>query len=157
MISMRFDFSKIHAKLDQIAQTARDAARPAAQAGAQVFYDEVRIRAPVGDQAEHEFYGDASKKAPKGKKKAKAYLLKRGGLRDAVFQYRRRHYDEGNRATYLVSWNHKKAPHGYMVEFGTSRAAPRPFLRPAYEAAHDRAVAAVKKTMVMKVKEVLRK
>lgn len=157
MISMSFDFSKVHAKLDQIAATARASTYPAAQAGAQVFYDEVRARAPVGDQDEHYFYGDAAKKAPKGRKKAQAYLLKRGGLRDAVYQYRRRYYDDGGRATYLVSWNHREAPHGFMVEFGTSRAAPRPFFRPAYDAAHDRAVAAVKKTMVMRVKEVLHK
>lgn len=155
MINASFDFSKINARLDKITQAAKEAVRPAAQAGAQVFYDEVRERAPVGDQAEHLFYGDAAKKAPKGRKKAQAYLLKRGGLKDAIYQYRLRYYDDGGRSTYAVSWNHKEAPHGYMIEFGTSRASARPFLRPAYDAVRDKAIGAVKKTMAISIKRAI--
>lgn len=157
MIRMSFDFSKIHAKLDQIAEQAREAARPAAQAGAQVFYDEVRARAPVGSKDEHYFYGMSAKKAPKGAKKARAYAFTRGNLRNSVYQYRLRHHDEGLRVTYVVSWNHKEAPYGAMVEYGTSRAAAKPFLRPAFDAAQGRANGAVKKTMMLRIKQALKK
>ena len=47
MISATLDFSKIEAKLDAITKAAGKATRPAAQAGAQVFYDEMRARVPV--------------------------------------------------------------------------------------------------------------
>lgn len=33
--------------------------------------------------------------------------------------------------TYIVTWRHKDAPHGHLLEFGTSRAPAYPFVRPA--------------------------
>lgn len=46
---------------------------------------------------------------------------------------------------YRISWNRKIAPHGHLIEFGTSRAPAYPFLRPAlsrlteaFKAANDR-------------------
>lgn len=35
--------------------------------------------------------------------------------------------------TYRISWNKKKAPHGHLIEFGTSRMAAKPFVRPAFD------------------------
>jgi HK97 gp10 family phage protein len=35
--------------------------------------------------------------------------------------------------TYRISWNRSKAPHGHLVEFGTSRSPARPFVRPAFD------------------------
>jgi len=32
---------------------------------------------------------------------------------------------------YRVSWNKKTAPHGHLLEYGTSRAPAYPFIRPA--------------------------
>ena len=37
------------------------------------------------------------------------------------------------RKTYKVSWNRAKAPHGNLIEFGTSRAPAYPFVRPAFD------------------------
>ena len=34
---------------------------------------------------------------------------------------------------YRISWNRSKAPHGGLIEFGTSRAPAHPFLRPAFD------------------------
>lgn len=34
--------------------------------------------------------------------------------------------------TYQISWNKTRAPHGHLIEFGTSRAPAHPFLRPAF-------------------------
>ncbi len=138
-LSARMDTSKITARLDRMAGNLQSAVIPAAQAGAQVFYEEVRARAPVGTKAEHYFYGEAAKKARKGNKKAKAYLFSRGTLKDSIYQYRKRYYDDGGHATYVIAWNHREAPYGYMVENGTSHSAAHPFLRPAYDAAADRA------------------
>jgi len=33
--------------------------------------------------------------------------------------------------TYIVTWRHKDAPHGHLLEFGTSRSPAYPFVRPA--------------------------
>ena len=71
MISGSADFTKLFARMDTIKVGAVDAARPAAQAGAQVLHDEVERRAPVGTQAEHYFYGKAAARAAAGDKKAK--------------------------------------------------------------------------------------
>lgn len=151
------DTSKIFARLDQLAKDVRQASIPAAQAGAQVYYDEVRMRAPVGSQAEHWFYGEQAKRAAKGSKKAKAYLFERGTLKDAIYQYRLRYYDDGGRVTYVIAWNHREAPYGYMVENGTSHSAPHPFLRPAYDAARPRAISAVQAVLQAEVKKVISK
>lgn len=35
--------------------------------------------------------------------------------------------------TYRISWNKSKAPHGHLLEFGTSRMAAKPFVRPAFD------------------------
>ncbi|MDC8756259.1 HK97-gp10 family putative phage morphogenesis protein [Janthinobacterium fluminis] len=35
------------------------------------------------------------------------------------------------RQTYRVSWNKRRAPHGHLLEFGTSRAPAYPFIRPS--------------------------
>lgn len=47
--------------------------------------------------------------------------------------YRVYAYDRSSDTTkvYRVSWNKKTAPHGHLVEFGTSRAPAYPFVRPA--------------------------
>lgn len=120
------------------------ATRPAAQAGAQVIYDEARRLAPVSDRS-HYFYGTASRDAPKGQKKAKAYgPYAPGSLRDAIYQAFSKNNSTAHRAVYHVSWNQKKAPYAWMVELGTSRAAAHPFLRPAILAKSDAAAAAMK-------------
>lgn len=136
MITVDFDFAKIAKKLDGITDASKEALRPAAQAGAEIFYIEARMRVPVSDGA-HFFYGRNSKKS------GVRYFFKAGNLRDSIYQYYNKRASTPGKAVYSISWNHQKAPYGYMVEYGTSRAPAHPFLRPSYDAAADRARQAV--------------
>lgn len=79
--------------MDALAEGAAAAARPAAQAGAQVFYD---------------------------KAKANATRLGRvtGNLAASIYQVYSRDNSPKGVAQYHISWNHKKAPHGHLVEYG---------------------------------------
>jgi hypothetical protein len=92
-VSFRIELKAADLGLDVLAAEALAAARPAAQAGAQVLYDQVK--ANVGRLGR-----------------------KTGNLAASIYQA----YNEGQsgdgRASYSVSWNKKKAPHGYLVEFG---------------------------------------
>ncbi|WP_375577108.1 HK97-gp10 family putative phage morphogenesis protein [Paracidovorax oryzae] len=133
MISIQFDHTRIGKRLDKLTEAASKAARPAAQAGAQVFYDEVRKRAPVSGKAH----------STKGKKQT----YQPGNLRDSIYQaFMREQSGEGS-ARYRISWNGREAFYARFVEFGTSKMAARPFLRPAYDAVRDAAVQAARQTM----------
>lgn len=89
--SMRLDLADLG--MDQLAEGAEEAARPAAQAGAQVFYD--RVKANV----------------------AKLGRVT-GNLASSIYQVYSRDNSAKGRAQYHVSWNQKKAPHGHLVEYG---------------------------------------
>lgn len=130
---MRFDSSNCDAALDRIVERAQAAVRPAAQAGAQVLYSEVLLRVPVSPKG-HWFHGSSFKTT--GKK----YWFEAGSLKRAIYQAYSSDNSAADRVTYHVSWNRKKAPYGHWVENGTSQAPAQPFLRPAYEAAIDRAL-----------------
>lgn len=115
---------------DALGDAAESAIRPAAQAGAQVIYDAARRLAPVSERA-HYFYGTAAAKAPKGQKKALAYgPYMPGNLRDAIYQVFSKDNSGNGRAQYHVSFNFKKVPYGFMVEYGTSKTPAYPFMRP---------------------------
>jgi hypothetical protein len=83
----------IDSLLDQLADTAEEAARPAAQAGAQVLYDAV-------------------------KRNVAAIGRVTGNLDRSIYQVYSADESEQGKATYHVSWNHIKAPHGGLVENG---------------------------------------
>lgn len=53
---------------------------------------------------------------------------------------------------YRISWNKKKAPHGHLIEFGTSRAPAYPFVRPAFDHM-DAAIESGKASMATKIGE----
>ena len=135
MISIAFDFSKIAAKLDIITKAAKEGARPAAQAGAEVFYQEVKHRVPM-----------SAKPHKSGKK-----TYNPGTLRRAVYQAFAERESGDGKAMYRVSWNKTHAFYGRFVEFGTSKMAAKPFLRPAYDAARARALQAVQERMAEEV------
>lgn len=139
MISAKFDFSRLNKKLDGITKAAEEAVRPAAQAGAQVFYEELLARVPV------------SKKA----RRYKGRLIQPGALRRAVYQAYMDQVSGKGRASYRISWNKRKAPHGRLVEHGTSRMAAKPFLRPAYHAGRTRALERVRERLYADVKKAL--
>lgn len=130
IVSASLDLSSINARYDKLTAAARASVRPAAQAGAQVFYDEVRARAPVGDKPH----------STKGKK----FTFQPGNLRAAIYQAFVQDESGETQATYRVSWNKSKAFYGQFLEFGTSKMAAQPFLRPGYDAARQRALSAVR-------------
>lgn len=125
-----FKSEAIQKRLDGVFARATENLRPAAQAGIQVFYDEVKRRAPVSTKVHY----------TKGKKQAYAP----GNLRDAIYQAYAGKDSSDRKATYRVSWNKKKAFYGHFVEFGTSKRPATPFLRPGYDAARDAAVRATR-------------
>lgn len=97
------------------------ATRPAAQAGAQVIYDAARLNVPVSRSA-HYFHGSSYKKT--GQK----YFFNSGNLRNSIYQVFSKSNSNQSASTYHVSWNHTKAPYGFMVEFGTAHSAAHSFL-----------------------------
>lgn len=88
--------------------------RPAAHAGALVFYERARELAP-------EYTGP-----PKSR-------IKPGQLRAAIYRVFSEDRSSDDTKIYQVSWNHTKAPHGYWMEYGNSRHGPKAFIRPAFD------------------------
>lgn len=122
--SVTVNTADLEAAMGRLSGAAEQAARPAAQAGAQVFYDEVKRRVPKGNKG-HWFHGTSFKLT--GQK----YWFDAGTLSAAIYQVYSRDNSGPGLAEYHIAWNHKKAPYGFMVEFGTSKAPAHPFLRPA--------------------------
>jgi len=91
---------------------------------AKVVYDEARLQAPVSERA-HWFYGRNSRRT------GVRYLFQPGTLRDAIYRAYSPEKSGDALKLYRVSWNHRKAPYGHMVEFGTVKAVAHPFLRKA--------------------------
>ena len=93
MRMLSVDLAGLHGMLEQLGDQAEAAARPAAQAAAQVLYDDV---------------------------KANVAALGRvtGNLSNAIYQAYSASNSGPGHATYHVSWNHRKAPHGGLVEGG---------------------------------------
>lgn len=116
--AIKHDFSGVFGALDEIDDGAKVNLRPAAQSGAQVLYEEVLVRVPV----------KAKTTTRKGK------ILPPGALKASIYQVFSEDNSGPTRSTYHISWNAKKAPHGHLVENGTSRAPAHPFIRPAYDA-----------------------
>ncbi len=161
--SIKFSTDSAFAGLDALVAKSKAATRPAAQAGAQVLYNEVKVRVPVSDQ-EH-----VNKKGE---------VISPGALRDSIYQVysERNSHEYLSRSTYHISYNAKKAPHGWLVEFGhwqrfatyqgkdgrwyTSktplptprRVAARPYLRPAYDAVYAIALEAAKARFIAEMR-----
>lgn len=93
-ITVSADMTGLNQYLDALGDAVEGAVRPAAQAGAQVLYDEVKRNvASIGK--------------------------KTGNLAAAIYQvYSKNNSEDKKRATYHVSWNARKAPHGHLVEYG---------------------------------------
>lgn len=150
--SIKFDASGANAALDALMEKAQANVRPAAQAGAQVLYNEVKLNvASIGKVT--------------------------GNLDSSIYQVYSKDNSTQDRATYHVSWNARKAPHGHLVEHGhimtrkayigsdgkwyTSKvklAEPkhvgaRPFIRPAYDAKAQAALEAANAKWIEGMKE----
>lgn len=79
--------------INELGDAVEEAARPAAQAGADVLYREVKANvSKIGK--------------------------KTGNLESSIYQAFSANNSGPGHATYHVSWNAKKAPHGSLLEFG---------------------------------------
>lgn len=102
-VSMSLDLGALGATIDAMAADVEAAARPAAQAGAEVLYQEVR-------------------------RNVQRIKRKTGNLASSIYQAYSADNSGPGRATYHISWNARKAPHGHLVEFGHLQR---------YEVTHD--------------------
>lgn len=62
---------------------------------------------------------------------------KTGTLHDAIYRVYAKDKSTDSKITYEISWNKTVAPHGHLIEFGTSRAPAYPFIRPAFDHIHQ--------------------
>ncbi len=92
-VTITVDLKGADAVLDGVAADSEAAARPAAQAMAQVLYDQVKLN--VSRIRKHT-----------------------GNLDRSIYQAFSPDNSSAGRMTYHVSWNAKKAPHGHLVEYG---------------------------------------
>ncbi len=92
-ISIKADTRGIDLLISQMASDIEAAVRPAAQAAAQVLYDEV-------------------------KRNVSSIGKKTGNLQRSVYQVYSQTNSRAGVATYHVSWNARTAPHGHLVEYG---------------------------------------
>lgn len=88
------DLSQLNALLSDMHDGVTTAVRPAAQAAAQVIYDKVKANVRA--------------------------IQNTGNLDRAIYQKYspERSSPDAGIARYHISWNHQKAPHGHLVEFG---------------------------------------
>ena len=91
--NLSIDMSSFERDMEALAERAEKAARPAAQAGAQVLYDRVKVNVA-------------------------ALGRKTGNLNSSIYQAYSANNSNESKAVYHVSWNATKAPHGHLVEWG---------------------------------------
>lgn len=92
-LTIGFDLGSIDAAVNAMQADVQAAVRPAAQAGAQVLYDEVQ-------------------------RNVAAIRRRSGNLARSIYQAHNKDGSGRGREVYHVSWNARKAPHGHLVEFG---------------------------------------
>ena len=92
-LTMELDTTAFDDILDALGDDVVKAVRPAAQAAAQVLYEQVKIN-------------------------VSALGRKTGNLERSIYQKFSPEQSGALKAVYNISWNHKKAPHGHLVEFG---------------------------------------
>lgn len=148
MLTVEFDTTELDAQLDAFTAAAQEACRPAAQAGAEVYYDEVLQRVPISKKG-HWFHGTSFKL--NGTK----YWYNSGALIRSIYQVYSKDSSSPEHAEYHIAWNHKKAPYGFMVERGTSKMPAHPFLRPAFDAKQQAAVQAAEAVYAFTLKDFL--
>lgn len=112
------DLGGLNDFLRDLEDDVEQAIRPAAQAAAQVVYERVKINV--------QSLGSVT-----------------GNLLDSIYQaYSPEKSTDGQRAEYHISWNHKEAPHGHLVEWGylqryryykDNQGRVRPMVRPGMD------------------------
>ena len=95
-VAFELDLNRLNAAIDGVTEKVQSAARPAAQAGAQVLYDAVKLN-------------------------VRRLGKKTGKLDAAIYQVFSANNSGKGVAQYQISYNARKAPHGHLVEFGYVR------------------------------------
>ena len=142
MLKLDLDLKAVNQRLDGVTKAAKEAVRPAAQAGADVFYEVARREAPVS-KAAHIFNIEGRKYGP----------FTPGNLRDSIYQVYAKDKSSTSKATYEVSFNHTKAPYGFMVLRGTSQLPANDFIGRAYDVGAAAAALVVKTRLEQSVKK----
>lgn len=88
-VSFRFDSDIAEQLASYVGRIKEEAMRPAVFAGITVLYDEMRFRAPID----------------------------KGDLRDSIYRWRVKQ-PTGDKVTFYVGVNKRKAPHWWLVEYG---------------------------------------
>jgi HK97 gp10 family phage protein len=112
MVSVEMKLSgDLEAALDRLAAKVQDKVIMAGTAAAaKVIYDEVKLNVTPPRLG-----------------------IKTGNLSESIYRVYSPEKSGEARKTYRISWNKTKAPHGHLIEFGTSRAPAHPFIRPAFD------------------------
>lgn len=139
------DASSVHDFVEALRDDVRSAIRPAAQAGSQVLYERVLLNVPRSTKG-HWFHGTSFRKY--GTK----YWFDAGTLARSIYQVFSKDNSNANVSTYHISWNHKDAPYGFMVEYGTKKTKPVAFVRRA-QSAMPLALSAAEKELFLRLKE----
>ncbi|ARL25493.1 HK97-gp10 family putative phage morphogenesis protein [Burkholderia pseudomallei] len=138
------------AKLRALSDIASESTlRQAAVAGAREVLYEAKLRAPV--------YAGAFEGAASGATWTRyGVQYYPGFLRDhLIVAYDKQVSVTGRIASYIVTWT-REAFYGRFIEYGTSKMAARPFLRPSYEAKKADVKHAIDGVIETKIKEMNR-
>lgn len=139
-MKIRLNVSKFKEQLKAKAEELNRATRPAAQAGAQIIYERAKELAPVS-KYEHMFHGTHKVYGP----------YQPGTLRDSIYQVFSKDNSFSNVSTYHISWNKEKAPYGFMVELGTSKAPAHSFIGRAVAETRERVKEVMKQRYIQEV------
>ena len=153
MLTFDFDTRALTDQIDALKVKAETAIRPAAQAGAQVFYEAVLATVPVSKKG-HWFQGTSAKAASTPEaKRAASYWFESGSLKNAVYQVYSKSGSGKDKAEYHVAWNHRKVPYGFMVALGTAGGAKaNDFIGKAEKTVKQRAIDAMAKEFEQRMK-----
>lgn len=123
MLTFDFDTKALTDQIDALKVKAETAIRPAAQAGAQVYYEAVLATVPESKKG-HWFQGTTAKAASTPEaKRAASYWFESGSLKSSIYQVFSKSDSSKDMAIYHVAWNHRKVPYGFMVALGTAGGA----------------------------------
>ena len=153
MLTFDFDTSAYEAQMDALKAKTEAALRPAAQAGAQVYYEAVLATVPVSEKG-HWFQGTSAKAASTSEaKRAASYWFESGSLKGAVYQVYSKSGSGEEKAEYHVAWNHRKVPYGFMVALGTAGGAKaNDFIGNAEKSVQVRAIRAMQNEFEQRMK-----
>lgn len=134
MLEINCNLSSALSQLDNVCENMRKALRPAVYQAADLIYQEAKMRAPMSEKA-HDFYSRRGRNGEVGRK----YTFQPGSLKKSIYvKYANDKSAYGQQETYVISWRKKSStlgyvPYAHMVEYGTVRIPPNPFVRKAYD------------------------